>query len=96
MATSEYKILPGVVLTTVCDESMLVATGEARGKVPYVNKINKPGAYFWRMMESGLGINEIAARTSHECGVTEADARKAFLKFAQMLCSAGYIELTQD
>lgn len=93
---TEYRIRRGVVLTTVCDESMLVATGEARGKVPYVNKINKPGAYFWRMMDEGLEVESICARTAAECGVSIAEAREAFLRFAGMLAKAGYIEISES
>lgn len=91
----EYKLLPGVILVTVCDESMLVATGEARGRVPYTNGINAAGVYFWRMMEAGLDVDELLRRTAEECRVSPEDARAAFLRFARMLESAGYLTLKE-
>ena len=42
-----YTLQKDVALVTVCDEHFLVAAGQARGKVPAVKGINRPGAYFW-------------------------------------------------
>ena len=36
----KYTVIPGVILTKICDEDFLVATGSARGRVPYVEGIN--------------------------------------------------------
>ena len=38
----KYTVIPGVILTKICDEDFLVATGPARGRVPYVEGINSP------------------------------------------------------
>lgn len=43
----KYTVIPGVILTKICDEDFLVATGPARGRVPYVEGINSTGAYFF-------------------------------------------------
>lgn len=40
-----YTLQKDVALVTVCDEHFLVAAGQARGKVPAVKGINRPGAY---------------------------------------------------
>lgn len=47
----KYAIQPGVLLETVCDEHLLIATGEARGKVPYVKNLNETGVWFWQLFE---------------------------------------------
>lgn len=40
----KYTVIPGVVLAEICDEQFLVATGPARGRVPYVKGLNETGA----------------------------------------------------
>ena len=42
----QMKIRPGVVLLSVCDEHLLVATREARRAVAYVRQINGAGAFY--------------------------------------------------
>lgn len=50
----KYTVIPGVILTKICDEDFLVATGPARGRVPYVEGINSTGAYFFSKILDGL------------------------------------------
>lgn len=49
-----YTLQKDVALVTVCDEHFLVAAGQARGKVPAVKGINRPGAYFWNLLQQKL------------------------------------------
>lgn len=50
-----YTLQKDVALVTVCDEHFLVAAGQARGKVPAVKGINRPGAYFWNLLQQTAG-----------------------------------------
>ena len=43
----KYTILPGIVRTEVCGETMLVACGSARGKAPYARTLNETAAFLW-------------------------------------------------
>ena len=49
-----YTLQKDVALVTVCDEHFLVAAGQARGKVPAVKGINRPGAYFWNLLQQRI------------------------------------------
>ena len=55
----KYTVIPGVILTKICDEDFLVATGPARGRVPYVEGINSTGAYFFSKILDGFSTEEI-------------------------------------
>ena len=64
----KYAIQPGVLLETVCDEHLLIATGEARGKVPYVKNLNETGVWFWQLFEKQLDLAQIEQRgTGAQC-----------------------------
>ena len=52
-----YTLQKDVALVTVCDEHFLVAAGQARGKVPAVKGINRPGAYFWNLLAFRMSVS---------------------------------------
>ena len=62
----EYKIRDGVVLLNICDQDILVSTIACREKCPYVKRINQSAAYYFRMMEQGLSVEEMARKTMRE------------------------------
>ena len=50
----EYRANQNAVYVEVCDEYLLVAVGEARGKLPQLRKLSESGAFIWRGLEKGL------------------------------------------
>lgn len=85
------RLRPDVVLVSLCGESLLVAAGEARGKVPYVKGINGPGAYFWRLLEQNLGEDAILAQSAADYACSEETAREALTRFLRALAQDGYL-----
>ena len=75
----KYAIQPGVLLETVCDEHLLIATGEARGKVPYVKNLNETGVWFWQLFEKQLDLAQIELHgrrlSDRSKGVAEANTQ---------------------
>ena len=83
----KYHVCPGVVIVDVCDEHLMIATGEARGKVPYVKKINATGVFFWRLFERGLDGEGIVAAAVAEYGISRDEALAAYRSFSASLAS---------
>lgn len=88
---SSYKIQPGVVLTSVCGEHMLVATRLARGKCPYVKQLNSTGAFYWSLLEQGKDLEEMVAIASEAYGVDGERIRPGLEKYIEGLRSGGYL-----
>ena len=86
-----HRLRPDVVLVTVCGEHLLVAAGRARGKVPAVKGINRPGAYFWERLERGLEEGEIVAQAAADYDCPEATAREALDRVLAVLEQEGYL-----
>lgn len=86
-----YQLRPGVILTEVCGEYLLVAAREARGKVAYARGLNSGGAYFWKLMEQGLSHDEIVAHAAGESGMEPASVEAALKRLTEALTDAGYI-----
>lgn len=87
----KWKTRPGIVLTCVCDEPMLVATAEARGLCPYVKQLNSTGAYYWSLLEKGLGLEEMASEASAAYGVPQERILPGLEAYIKMLAEAGYL-----
>ena len=75
----KYTVIPGVVLAEICDEQFLVATGPARGRVPYVKGLNETGASI---------INDAAERYE----TTTEIIAPSFGNFLQALVDSGYLQ----
>ena len=75
----KYTILPGIVRTEVCGETMLVACGSARGKAPYAHTLNETAAFLWKQLELGRDEAAIIAALTEESS------------FAQKLKESGYL-----
>lgn len=86
-----YQITKGVVKVTVCDEHLLVATGDARQTLPYVKHLNAAGAYIWGKLENAVPAEQIVESIAADYGISEKDARESLQAFLQTLCDAGYI-----
>lgn len=91
-----YRICPGVVLVSVCDEYLLVATHEAHGKVPYAKGVNNTGAYFWSLLEQKMDIEQIVKTAAKAYKVNEEQVRPLLLRFMNTLKDTGYLLVDGD
>lgn len=86
-----YKLLPGVVLTEVCGESMLIATRPARGKCDYVRHLNPSAAFFWKLLEQHADTEEMLRAAQEAYGVEEQVLRTDLQRFLESLEKQGYL-----
>ena len=84
-----YTLQKDVALVTVCDEHFLVAAGQARGKVPAVKGINRPGAYFWNLLQQKLPEDDILRHTAADYHIPIEKAALALRRFAALLAAEG-------
>lgn len=89
----KYQIQPGVVLAEVCDEFLLLATAEARGKAPYATKLNRTQAYFWSLLEQGMDPGEITARAAEAYRIPEQQVAPVLENFLDALGTMHYLRL---
>ena len=92
-ANMTYTLQKDVALVTVCDEHFLVAAGQARGKVPAVKGINRPGAYFWNLLQQKLPENDILRHTAADYHIPIEKAAQALRRFAALLAAEGYLTM---
>ena len=92
----KYAIQPGVLLETVCDEHLLIATGEARGKVPYVKNLNETGVWFWQLFEKQLDLAQIEQQAIQTFDISAEQAHNALTAFFGKLQNDGYLIVPKE
>jgi hypothetical protein len=78
-----YKTRPGVVLTEICGEYVLVSAKMNLGVCPYVTTVNETSAFLWNRLIEGADFASLmqAVREEYEIDDVSAaeDAVRAFL-----------------
>ena len=82
-----YVTRPGVVLTSICDEYMLLAAKAAREHCPYMTQLNESSAFLWRRLEQGADPDALEQGGSH--GGAGGDSRLFRSNAAAWLLAAG-------
>ena len=87
----DYRVNQNAVYVEVCDEYLLVAVGEARGKLPQLRKLSESGAFIWRGLEKGLASESIICAVMQEYEISRDEAQSGFSAFVSTLMKEGYI-----
>lgn len=92
----KYTVIPGVVLAKICDEEFLVATGPARGVVPYVKGLNQTASYFFSKIKEGLSTEEILNMASELYETPKEAIAPSFERFLNSLLESGYLRKEEE
>ena len=89
-----YRTRPGVVLTTISGQNVLVSAKSVQGLCPFTAQINETTAFCWRVLEEGADLDTLLRRVREEYEIEDAAAVRADLEqlVAQMLESNYLIE----
>lgn len=56
---NRYRTRPGVVLTEICGEHMLVSARAVAHDCPFVTHINESSAFLWEKLKNGADEDEL-------------------------------------
>ena len=87
-----YKTRPGVVLTTVAAQYVLVAVKSLRGICPFSAQINDSSAFCWRVLEGGADFESLFAKLVEKYEIDDLDSARAELEeLLRQLINANYL-----
>lgn len=86
-----YTLRSGVVLSEIFDEYYLIAAQDAGKYVSAIRAVNETGAYFWKLFEKHLPMDDMVRTAMTDYDITEEQAENAIDSFFELLCGAGYI-----
>ena len=87
-----YRTRPGVVLTTVGGQYVLVAAKSIREICPSTSEINETAAFCWRVLEEGTDFDGLFDRLSKEYEIDDPESARADLtELLEQLKNANYL-----
>ena len=88
----KYETRPGVVLTSICGEYLLVGTKEAREHCPYFSQISESAAFLWKQLQSGADLESLERAVLQEYEIEDpAQARELIREFVEQMWERGYL-----
>lgn len=89
---TRYRTRPGIVLTAICGEYVLVAASAAQQYCPYVTELNETSAFLWRQLSSGADLDGLMIALDEEYELDDpAMARQAVEAFLQQMLELNYL-----
>ena len=87
-----YKTRPGVVMTTIGGQYILVAAKTAREHCPFKMLINETAAFCWRLLEEGADMDTLAAALAKEYAIEDKSGLQADVQeLVEQLEGYGYL-----
>ncbi|MBR4132047.1 MAG: PqqD family protein [Oscillospiraceae bacterium] len=87
-----YRTRPGVVLTTIAGQNVLVAAKTVRDQCPYTAQINETAAFCWQVLEQGADLDELVRRLSEEYEGADPEQMRADMEqLLAQLCESNYL-----
>ena len=91
------RIRPGIVLTHVCDQCVLVAAREARPYCPYTTILNKTGEIIWKCLTEGKDLTGIIEHMTKEFDIPSGtDIKQIIMDYIDQLHVNGYVLYEED
>lgn len=87
----KYLIQPRILLEKVAEQYLLVAYGEKRPELPYIQAINETAAFYWNLMEQQYSRDEMIAVAVDEFDISKEVAARGLDLFLQQLEKLGYL-----
>ncbi len=87
-----YRTRTGVVMTSICGETVLISAEAIRDQVPYLTQLNESSAFLWRLLETGADEAELERAVLEEYEIEDpAAARDAIRAFLHQMLQGGYL-----
>lgn len=87
-----YITRPGVVLTTIAGQNVLVAAKSLAALCPYSAQINDTAAFCWRVLEGGADMDTLMSKLSEEYEIDDpAEARSDLGQLIAQMLESNYL-----
>ena len=89
---SKFRTRPGVVLTQICGEHMLVTANAVVHGCPFVTQINEESAYLWEKLKAGADVDGLMRAVEEDFEIGDPAAmREAIEAFLRQMLDLGLI-----
>lgn len=93
----KYRTRPGVVLTSICGEQLLVSAKANLNICPYVSQINDSSAFLWSVLAHGATEDELIRAVKDKFEVEEPeDLRPVIEAFLETMLEKNYLLVSEQ
>ncbi len=87
-----YKTRPGVILTAICGEHVLVSAGAVWDLCPSVTELNETSAFLWKRLRSGASVDDLMAALDEEYELDDPTvAKQAVEDYLRQMLEMNYL-----
>lgn len=88
----KYIARPGVILTDICGEYILVSTKEGREDRPYVMQVNETSAFLWKHLSEWTDIKKLTEEIESVYEIDDLEeVTTAIDNFLRQMTELGYL-----
>ncbi len=91
------RVRPGVILTHVCGQTILVAAFEAQKYCPYTTVLNDTGEMIWQCLSEGKDLPSIVSLMRENFDIPkDTDVESLIEDYIRQLHDNGYVLYEED
>ena len=88
-----YIIEPSVIYKSICDEHLLIGTGEKYANELSTRQLNSTGVFFWSLLEKQMELEEMIEAASKQYNVEKERIRPGLIRFLEELVDCGFLKM---
>ncbi len=91
------KVRPGIILTHVCGQTLLVAAFEERAHCPYVTILNETGGIIWNCLKEKKSLPDIVLTLKKKFDIpSDTNVEELINDYIAQLYDKGYVLYEED
>lgn len=92
-----YKTRPGIILTEICGEYVLIAARALLDQCHYLTQVNESSAFLWKQLEQGATLDDLIVAVKEEYETVDADNTEGVIsEFIRNMLDMNYLLVSEE
>ena len=92
-----YKTRPGIILTEICGEYVLIAARALLDQCHYLTQVNESSAFLWKQLEKGATLEDMMTAVKEEYEIADDDDTKDVISdFIRNMLDMNYLLVCEE
>jgi hypothetical protein len=90
-----YRTRPGIILTEICGEYVLIAARALLDQCHYLTQVNESSAFLWKQLEKGATLDDLMLAVKEEYE-TDDDTEGLISDFIRHMLDMNYLLVSEE
>lgn len=92
-----YRTRPGIILTEICGEYVLIAARGLLDRCRYLTQVNESSAFLWKQLEKGATLEDMMTAVKEEYEIADDDDTKDVISdFIRNMLDMNYLLASEE